>query len=92
MLAAANNNDYLVFQQTNSGATTGIMTRAGASSSDVGGYIIRYGGSVGDYTGADIEEDSNNIDVVLGLKQHQYYCYLLQYQHLYNLQHYLHIL
>ena len=63
---AANNNDYLVFQQTNSDATTGIMTRAGASSSDVGGYIIRYGGSVGDYTGADIEEDGNNIDVVLG--------------------------
>ena len=42
------------------------MTRTGASSSDVGGYIVRYGGSVGDFTGADIEEDGNNIDVVLG--------------------------
>ena len=63
---AANNNDYLVFQQTNTDSTTGIMTRAGTSSSDVGGYIIRYGGSVGDFTGADIEEDGNNIDVVLG--------------------------
>ena len=56
----------LVFQQTNTDSTTGIMTRAGTSSSDVGGYIVRYGGSVGDFTGADIEEDGNNIDVVLG--------------------------
>ena len=31
------------------------------ASSDVEGYIIRYGGSVGDFTGADIEEDGNNI-------------------------------
>ena len=62
----ADNNDYLVFQQTGSDTTTGIMTRTGESSSDVGGYIIRYGGSVGDFTGADIEEDDNNIDIILG--------------------------
>ena len=42
------------------------MTREGAASSDVEGYIVRFGGSVGDYTGAVIEEDDNNIAVVLG--------------------------
>ena len=36
------------------------------ASSDVEGFVTRYGGSVGDFTGADIEEDGNNIDVVLG--------------------------
>ena len=30
------------------------------------GYIVRYGGSVGDFTGADIEEDDNDINVLLG--------------------------
>ena len=63
---AANNNDYLVFQQTATPTTTGIMTRSGAASSDVEGYITRFGGSVGDFTGADIEEDDNNINVILG--------------------------
>ena len=51
---AADNNDYLVFQQTTADASTGIMTRTGTASSDVEGYIVRYGGSVGDFTGADI--------------------------------------
>ena len=63
---AANTNDYLVFQQTSSASTTGIMTRGGMASSDVEGFIIRYGGSVGDFTGADIEEDDNDINVLLG--------------------------
>ena len=63
---AANNNDYLVFEQTSSASTTGILTRGGMASSDVEGYIIRYGGSVGDFTGADIEEDGNNIPIILG--------------------------
>ena len=63
---AANTNDYLAFQQTSTASTTGILTRDGEASSDVEGFIIRYGGSVGDFTGADIEEDGNNIAVVLG--------------------------
>ena len=42
------------------------MTRTGGASSDVEGFIIRFGGSVGDFTGADIEEDGNNLDIVLG--------------------------
>jgi hypothetical protein len=63
---AANMNDYLAFQQTTTEATTGILTRDGMASSDVEGFIIRYGGSVGDFTGADIEEDGNDIDVLLG--------------------------
>ena len=36
------------------------------ANSTVEGYIVRFGGSVGDFTGADIEEDGNNINVVLG--------------------------
>lgn len=65
---AANTNDYLVFQQTNNASTTGILTRGemGAASSDVEGFVIRYGGSVGDFTGADIEEEDNDINVLLG--------------------------
>ena len=63
---AANGNDYLVFQQTTSASTTGILTRNGTASADVEGYVVRFGGSVGDFTGADIEEDGNNIAVLLG--------------------------
>ncbi|WP_440936877.1 LamG-like jellyroll fold domain-containing protein [Candidatus Pelagibacter sp.] len=63
---AANTNNFLAFQQTNSATTTGILTRNGMASSDVDGYIVRFGGSVGDFTGADIEEDGNEIDVILG--------------------------
>ena len=63
---AANNNDYLAFQKTSSASTSRIMTRTGGASSDVEGFIIRFGGSVGDFTGADIEEDGNDIDVLLG--------------------------
>ena len=63
---AANDNDYLAFQKTATASTTGIVTRTGAASSDVEGFIIRFGGSVGDFTGADIEEDGNNIDIVKG--------------------------
>ena len=63
---AANTNDYLAFQQTQANSSTGILTRNGMANSDVEGFIIRFGGSVGDYTGADIEEDGNNINVVLG--------------------------
>ena len=63
---AANDNDYLAFQKTASGTTTGIVTRTGAANASVEGFIIRFGGSVGDFTGADIEEDGNNIDIVKG--------------------------
>ena len=63
---AANTNDYLAFQQTTNSATTGILTRDGAANSDVEGYIVRFGGSVGDFIGATIEEDDNNINVLLG--------------------------
>ena len=63
---AANNNNYLAFQQTANSSTTGILTRSGDAHADVEGFIIRYGGSVGDFEGADIEEDDNNIDVLLG--------------------------
>ena len=63
---AANTNNFLAFQQTNSGTTTGILTRDGMANSTVEGYIVRFGGSVGDFTGADIEEDGNDINVVLG--------------------------
>ena len=37
---AANTNDYLVFQQTSSASTTGIMTRGGMASSDVEGLSL----------------------------------------------------
>ena len=63
---AADNNDYLVFKQTTTDSTTGIMTRDGTASSDVEGYVVRFGGSVGDFSGADIEEDDNDIPVILG--------------------------
>ena len=63
---AANTNDYLVFQQTAAASTTGILTRDGMANSNVEGFVTRFGGSVGDFTGADIEEDGNNIDVLLG--------------------------
>ena len=63
---AANTNNFLAFQQTNSPSTTGILTRDGMANSTVEGYIVRFGGSVGDYTGADIEEDGNDINVILG--------------------------
>ena len=63
---AANTNDYLAFRQAATEANTGILTRDGMASSDVDGFVTRFGGSVGDFTGADIEEDGNNIDVVLG--------------------------
>ena len=63
---AANTNDYLAFRKGATDANTGILTRDGMASSDVDGFVTRFGGSVGDFTGADIEEDNNNIDVVLG--------------------------
>ena len=59
---AANNNDYLTYKQSSS---PGIKTRSSASSSDVEAYIIRYGGSVGDFTGADLDE-VNDINVLAG--------------------------
>ena len=59
---AANNNDYLTYRQSSS---PGIKTRSSASSSDVEAYIIRYGGSVGDFTGADLDE-VNDINVLAG--------------------------
>ena len=62
---AANNNNICISTNNNS-STTGILTRSGDAHADVEGFIIRYGGSVGDFTGADIEEDGNNIDVILG--------------------------
>ena len=62
----ANNNDYLVYQHTAGNANRRILTRTGEANSAVPGYITRFGGSVGDFSGADIEEDNNNIDVKLG--------------------------
>ena len=62
---AADNNDYLAFQKKSDDIKNKIKTRDGTASSDIEGYIIRYGGSVGDYDGADLEEDGNNIDVLL---------------------------
>ena len=59
---AANNNDYLTYRQSSS---PGIKTRSSASSSDVEAYIIRYGGSVGDFTGTDLDE-VNDINVLAG--------------------------
>ena len=43
----------------------GIKTRSSASSPDVEAYIVRYGGSVGDFTDTDIEE-VNDINVLAG--------------------------
>ena len=59
---AANNNDYLTFRQSGS---PGIKTRPSTSSAEVEAYIVRYGGSVGDFTGADIDE-VNDINVLAG--------------------------
>ena len=57
---AANNNDYLTYQHS---SNPGIKTRLSTSSSEV--YIVRYGGSVGDFTDTDIEE-VNDINVLAG--------------------------
>ena len=59
---AANNNDYLTYQHS---SNPGIKTRLSTSSSEVEAYIVRYGGSVGDFTGADIDE-VNDISVLAG--------------------------
>ena len=59
---AANNNDYLTYKQSTS---PGIKTRSSASVADVEAYIVRYGGSAGDFTGVDIEE-VNDIKVLAG--------------------------
>jgi hypothetical protein len=56
---AADNNDYLTYR------SPGIKTRSSASSPDVEAYIVRYGGSVGDFTDTDIEE-VNDINVLAG--------------------------
>ena len=63
---AANNNNYLSFLKTAADSTTGIKTRTGTADSDVVGMAVRFGGSVGDFTGADIEERDNDIAVRLG--------------------------
>jgi len=63
---AANTNDYLTYIHASAAANRGIKTRTATADSDVESYIVRFGGSVGDFTGADIEEEDNNIDVLLG--------------------------
>jgi hypothetical protein len=63
---AANNNDYLTYIQSVDGGR--IKTKASVSStdsSDINTYIIRYGGSVGDFTAADIDE-VNDVNVLAG--------------------------
>ena len=59
---AANNNDYLTYQHS---SNPGIKTRLSTSSSEVEAYIVRYGGSVGDFAEADIDE-VNDINVLAG--------------------------
>ena len=59
---AANESNYLVFEQS----TSKIATRTAAEDANVDSYIIRFGGSVGDFLGADVEEEDNNLDVILG--------------------------
>lgn len=63
---AANNNDYLAYNHTASINTRRVLTRSGEANSAVPGYIVRFGGSVGDFSGADIEEKDNDIVVRLG--------------------------
>ena len=63
---AANTNDYLAYNHTTSTGTRRVLTRSGEANSAVPGYVVRFGDSVGDFTGADIEEDNNNIEVILG--------------------------
>ena len=63
---AANTNNFLAFQQTNSPSTVEFAIPSLVRIPVVEGYIVRFGGSVGDYTGADIEEDGNDINVILG--------------------------
>ena len=53
--------DYLVWDE----ADSQLEQDDGNANSNIGSYIIRYGGSVGDYSEADVEEDNNNIDVIL---------------------------
>ena len=62
----ANNNNYLAYQHPSSVSNRKIFTRNGNASSEVGGFLVQFGGSVGDFTGADIEEDGNMIDVGVG--------------------------
>ena len=56
-----NDNDYLVWDEGDSQ----LEEDDGNANSDIGSYIIRYGGSVGDYAEADVEEDNNDINVIL---------------------------
>ena len=56
-----NGNDYLVWDEDNSQ----LEQDDGNANSNINSFIIRYGGSVGDYAEADVEEDNNIIDVIL---------------------------
>ena len=53
--------DYLVWDEDDSQ----LEQDDGNANSNINSFIIRYGGSVGDYAEADVEEDNNNIDIVL---------------------------
>ena len=58
---AADDNDYLTYSQEGGK----IKTRSSGGGPAVDSYIIRYGGSVGDFTEADIDE-VNDINVLAG--------------------------
>ena len=53
--------DYLVWDE----ADSQLEQDDGNANSNIGSFIIRYGGSVGDYSEADVEEDNNDINVIL---------------------------
>ena len=58
----ADDNDYLTIL---SGSSPKIKTRKNASNTNVDSYIVKYGGSVGDFTKSDLQED-NIIQVIAG--------------------------
>ena len=53
--------DFLIWDHDN----TQLEQDDGDANSDISSFIVRYGGSVGDFAEADVEEDNNNIDIVL---------------------------
>ena len=53
--------DYLIWDHDNGE----LEEDDGNANSNITSYIIRYGGSVGDFSEADVEEDNNELDITL---------------------------
>lgn len=58
--------NYLTYFHSDTAANRLITTQPREASDDVEGYIVRFGGSVGDFEDVDLEEDGNEFDIKLG--------------------------